>query len=330
MELLVAITLLLTIAIAFWWRGREVHDFNKCRTMPLRGIAALMVVIYHVACNLREVRLFSQTLIWGDIAVAQFFFLSGYGLMISYINKGNKYIDGFIGKRFVKLLPAFLIAVIGYEIYQSTNVNHSTIKSFTSIVHGGTILPDSWFVITILIYYLFFFICAKCFRKNWAVVIALWCATMAYISMCYALGWEKYWYRIVCSINVGFTYALLEGKIKSHIEANRNVLVCGTCAIALAILALWVAGVDTAAILLFPLIVVAAVYALGMWQNRILNFLGAISYEIYIMQCIWRHKLYVTAQIHWSIYLVSTLIVTIITAWMLNALCKKLPFMKNS
>lgn len=329
MILLGAITLILTASIALGWRGGDVHDFDKRRTLPLRGIAALMVVFYHVACNLREVRVLSQALMWGDIAVTLFFFISGYGLMISYINKGDKYLDGFIVKRFAKLLPPFLIAAIGYEIYQSTKGSHSTIESLTAIAHGGTVLPDSWFIITIMIYYLLFYACAKWFRKNRAVVMALWCATAAYVSMCYALGWESYWYKTVCAINVGFSYALLEGKIRSRIEAHRSVLVCGTGIIALALLALWTARIGTAASILFPLLVVAAVYALGMWQNRTLNFLGAISYEIYIMQCIWRHKLYVTAQLHWSIYLVVTLALTIITAWMLHALCKKLPIMKS-
>ncbi len=326
MILTIIISLALVVGITLsWMRGNGVvKDFDARRTLPLRGIAAIVVVLYHVAANVREVPVLNQFLWFGDIAVCLFFFLSGYGLLVSYNKKGDNYLHGFLKHRFAKLLPPFLIAAIGYEIYQSFQPEHSTLGSIMAIAHGGTILPDSWFVLTIMVYYLLFFACARLFRKPHALVVALWFASVAYVALCYGLGWDQYWYKTVCAINVGFTYALFEDRVKAVIATHRNALLWASAAIALAIVAFSLTSVVLPVSFLIPLLVVAVVYAMGMCRSRTLDFLGTISYEIYIMQCIWRHKLYITASIHWSVYLILTLAVTILTAWLLHRLCKKI------
>ena len=323
MALIISTTLIITSAIVLTWRGGALHDFDKQRTLPLRGIAAIMIVLYHVAHNVPEVPVLNQAMTFGDMGVCLFFFLSGYGLMVSYQKNGDNYLRGFLGHRFGKLLPPFLIAAIGYEIYQSTHAGHSTIASLTAIAHGGTVLPDSWFVITILVYYLLFYACARMLRTPRAIVLGLWLASAAYIAALYGLGWGSYWYKTVCAFNIGTTYALLEGKVKEYIVSNPSALTWASIAIAAAIVTLGMTLVKLPIFYLLPLLVVAAVYAMGMWRSKVLTFLGAISYEIYIMQCIWRHTLYPTANIHWSVYLIATLAITILTAWLLHLVCKK-------
>lgn len=322
--------LLVTLAILSWKSsGGTFHAFDAASTLPLRGLAAMLVVLYHVACNEREVAFFHHFLMLGDLSVCLFFFISGYGLMVSYINKRESYLEGFLSRRFIKILPAFLIATIGYEIFQSLHSDHSTLESLTAIVHGGTMLPDSWFVITIMIYYLIFYSCARFFHKPSALVISLWVSTVIYITSLVLLGWESYWYKTIVSINIGSTYALLEPHIKHLITKHPRYLVVGASTITLLIIAIGVAkqfGLSALMLVhfLMPLLAVACVYATGRWSSRALNRAGTISFEIYIMQCIWRHVLYTTSTIHWSVYLVVTFAITIITAWLLHSLCNSL------
>ena len=320
--LIIAIALATGVALT-WRRGGTLHDFNKQRTVPLRGIAALMIVVYHVAHNVPEVPILNQSLLWGDTSVCLFFFLSGYGLMVSYLKKQDTYLRGFLGHRLGRLLPPFLIAAIGYEIYQSTQTGHSTLDSLAAIAHGGTVLPDSWFVITIFVYYLLFYACARLLRSPLATVAGLWVASAGYIALLYALGWDGYWYKTVLTFNIGATYSLIENKVKSVIVAHPPVLTWGAIAIALSIVVLGLTSVMLPIFYLLPLLVVAAVYAMGMWRSKALVFLGTISYEIYIMQCIWRHTLYPTADFHWSVYLIATITITILTAWLLHLVCKR-------
>ncbi|MBR5086443.1 MAG: acyltransferase [Muribaculaceae bacterium] len=323
MILIVIIVIALGAGVALTCRGNtNLHDFDTRATLPVRGLAALLIVLYHVSLNVPESRflnLFSGT---GALLVSIFFFISGYGLMVSYVNKGRDYLNGFLGHRFSKLLPPFLIAAIGYEIYQSTHPDHSTIASITAIAHGGTILPDSWFVITILIYYLLFYLVARLLRTPVKIVIGLWLTSAAYIALLYFLGWEQYWYITVCVFNFGTTYALLEDKIKDFFAAHRGALPCVAVLTSILIVACYMISVTMPIFYLLPLIIVFAIYAMGTLQSRVLAFLGTISYEIYIMQCIWRHKLFATADIHWSVYLLATLAMTIFTAWLLHRVCK--------
>ena len=70
---------------------------SKERTVALRGILALMVLICHLHAR---VELFSNSILgtlfasFGYLAVAVFFFLSGYGLTESY-KKDNLTINNF-------------------------------------------------------------------------------------------------------------------------------------------------------------------------------------------------------------------------------------------
>jgi len=280
-------------------------------------------VFHHVSLNVPEVPVLNQFLIMGPLAVSFFFFLSGYGLMVSYSKKGEGYLKGFLRNRFTKVLPQFLIAALGYEIYQSMQEGHSTLASFAAIAHGGTVLPDSWFVITIIVYYLFFYAVARMVRSEVGIVAGLWLTSAIYIVLLYMLGWGGYWYNTVCVFNVGTTYALLENRIKDRIEVHSAVLTWSTVVIALLIIGCNLFSIMLPVCYLLPLLLVLAVYAMGTYKSRILVFLGTISYEIYIMQCIWRHTMYVTASLHWSIYLVSTLAMTIVTAWLLHRFCRK-------
>ena len=215
MILIAIIVIALAVGVVISSRDKnQLHDFDNRATLPVRGFAAIMIVFYHVSLNVPEsqfLNLFNGT---GPLMVSIFFFMSGYGLMLSYINKGEHYLHGFLGHRFARLLPPFLIAAIGYEIYKSTFPNHSTLDSLMSIVHGGTVLPDSWFIITIIVYYLLFYVVARLLRNPVRIVIGLWMTSFAYIALLYYLGWGSYWYNTVCVFNFGTTYVLLENKIK--------------------------------------------------------------------------------------------------------------------
>ena len=324
MILIIILVLALSVGIVLKWRGDvTIHDFDAQRTLPLRAVAALAVVVHHVSLNIPEVPIVNQFLVMGSLAVSFFFFLSGYGLMTSYIKKGEEYLSGFLRHRFARLLPPFLIAAIGYEIYQSIHNGHNTLASFMAIAHGGTILPDSWFVITIIVYYLFFYVVARLSHSKVGIVVGLWLASAIYIVFLYCLGWDIYWYNTVCVFNLGTTYALFESRIREYIKAYPEILTCGSVVIALMILGCHLLSIMLPICYLLPLLVVLAVYVIGVYRSRMLCFLGAISYEIYIMQCIWRHKMYVTASVHWSIYLVATMVITIFTALVLHRVCQR-------
>ena len=80
MILIVIIVIALGAGVALTCRGNtNLHDFDTRATLPVRGLAALLIVLYHVSLNVPESRflnLFSGT---GALLVSIFLFISGYG-----------------------------------------------------------------------------------------------------------------------------------------------------------------------------------------------------------------------------------------------------------
>lgn len=97
------------------------YDYlSKENTNCLRGFFASMVVLHHlsgvVPClyNLMEPfpRLFGML---GFFSVAVFFFLSGYGLIISYHEKTD-YLETFWHKRIIPLYMVFMCFIVLYTL----------------------------------------------------------------------------------------------------------------------------------------------------------------------------------------------------------------------
>jgi membrane-bound acyltransferase YfiQ involved in biofilm formation len=63
----------------------QFHCFDVNATLPLRGLLAILIVCHHIGQHFSNI----QTGI-GTILVSMFFFISGYGLMVSYCKKTKK------------------------------------------------------------------------------------------------------------------------------------------------------------------------------------------------------------------------------------------------
>ena len=100
--------MVLLVSIIFLWaiwgafrRSVSLTPFTMEATLPLRGVLAIGIVIHHISLRVvdaipGDMWIFPQFQFWGAPIVAVFFFLSGYGLMVSLITKGENYLDGFL------------------------------------------------------------------------------------------------------------------------------------------------------------------------------------------------------------------------------------------
>ena len=115
----------------------------------------------------------------GYLMVAFFFFCSGYGLIKSLRAKKN-YVDDFLVKRFNKIVPAFLIMQLAWLIVRALK------KSVEFPLN-----PYSWFIYTILILYIGFYVAYKRECKASIFVMGAW--ILAYSVICYALVKGNWW-----------------------------------------------------------------------------------------------------------------------------------------
>lgn len=266
---------------------------------------------------------------WGAIVVGVFFFITGYGLMVSYRRKGAAYLRGFIPHRLAKLLPPFLVAMLGWLLLMKLKYGHDMLAPFATLANGAGPLPNSWFVYAVLLFYLFFYVVARLTPKPRQVIAALWLLSTLYIMALAALGFGEWWYMSIYALNVGFTYAYCERRVKAWLSGDRRRLLLALLAL-LAVVALpvlprlllgrdfhlsWLANYAV------PLYVVLCIYVLGMRGGRVLRFLGTISYEIYLVQgCCMR---VVTAhQDCWPLFFLDVYAASILSAWLLHEACR--------
>ena len=113
----------------------SLNDFNVKNTLPLRGVLAILIVIHHWSKSEAATAapsIVHQFSVWGNLVVAAFFFLSGYGIMRSFNENRDVYMNGFIGKRTLKILPPFLIVILLYLSYASIHQNCNAFWLFLS------------------------------------------------------------------------------------------------------------------------------------------------------------------------------------------------------
>jgi peptidoglycan/LPS O-acetylase OafA/YrhL len=143
----------------------------------LRGVAVILVVITHVALtdlNISEVS--RARLIFGQLGVQLFFFLSAYTLCRSMnVRREQNYIRNFYIRRFFRIAPLYYTGIVLYslvahipalnlggplsktEFYTAGNIllNLSFLHSFVSSAYNS-IVPGGWSIGTEMLFYLMF------------------------------------------------------------------------------------------------------------------------------------------------------------------------------
>ena len=120
------------------------YTLSKVRLF--KAVLPIMIVLHHLSFFYGSPPGFARL---GLPLVACFFLMSGYGLMTSYMNKGQKYFQGFIAHVFNKLLIPYLVAVIVYVPF-ILFVQQVNVWEYLSTTNFIDWLRFSWFVWVIL------------------------------------------------------------------------------------------------------------------------------------------------------------------------------------
>lgn len=143
-------------------------------TDTLKGIMAIMVIITHLRAGieaLNDTAIGSLLTTFGYIAVSGFFFLSGYGLMEQYTQKGAKYARNF-GR---KIFSYYAVYLLFYIIYIARNLLMGITLNYTALFRGltfGTMVVDNgWYLQAQLLLYFAFWGMTMVNRKMQPVFI---------------------------------------------------------------------------------------------------------------------------------------------------------------
>lgn len=196
---------------------REECLLNKSDTKILKGMASCFVVMSHYVVwsggDNRYIDIAISQL--GGIGVLIFFFISGYGIYVSYINKEPGW--AFIVKRVKTVyLPYVIIKIVLEAILFILGMQVRTWgEALLSIL-----LVEDWFIKVIIMQYIIFFINWRYIGKTkviWLGIFADIILSVVFISENQPIGW----FNALWLFTFGMICAKYEKRIYSFLNSNK-------------------------------------------------------------------------------------------------------------
>jgi len=308
-------------------RGNRVayFPFGINESQSTKGILSLLIVATHIQVALPDIRVLSLFYGWGAPIVSLFLFIAGYGLMASYLKKGEEYLNGFLQKRVWKVLKPFLIITsiyIGLSYLDKGSLSATILSDL--VLKGITPLPNSWFVFAIILFYIFFYIS---FRFNTTMerklLLSLVLSAAYLLAIRYA-GYDRCWWVTAFSLPAGLLYGYHESFFTAFLRKPIWLVgfVPASCLLIYLLIRSGAELLFPIAYIVIPLLIITLLshFRFLQAQNRALAFLGSISYEIYLFHGVFIVLLRGNTVNISSDYIYMSLIylLTILSAWCLN------------
>lgn len=211
---LIAISLLYPCYILISsWGGVQTSNlplekvYNRNQTDFLKGICAVAIMFHHFTGKIEHHMLgpvYSVYMNAGYLAVAVFMMISGYCLMMQYEKKGQKYLNGFLQKRLLRIYVPFTLCTIFVGILNEDNVLQIlwNMLTFNFTIESSGMPNATWFVIAILYFSIFFYFVARFMKKEW-LVKTMFGVAAGWIIICLLVGVGKWWYNTAWAFPVG-------------------------------------------------------------------------------------------------------------------------------
>ncbi len=292
---------------------------------PLRGIAAILVVILHFSGSMlpnldftKYTHFFFNGYLWVDF----FLILSGFIMMHAYAKRFNDGIESqtyrkFIFARFARVYPLHLFALflfIGYELFRfvvRTQSISSGDDAFTGATGLSAILSNvllihslnvhdyltwnspSWSIsVEFYTYMLFPFLVGHFYNIRFVKLLLAYCGCIAglfFLTVCrdghlditYDYGFIRCFFEFIAGM---LLYNLFRNRLfEGFFGSSFTFVVAAICGISIMHLDLN----DVLIIPVFSVLILAAAQNAGLpakiLNTSFLNFLGEISYSIYLM-----------------------------------------------
>lgn len=272
---------------------REEDYVSRSQTNCIKGFAAVSIMLVHLSA-VTETSLFSQIFVnCGSPLVALFFFYSGYGTMYQYQAKGEAYLKGFPGKKLKKLLVPWLILALIATVYYGLGAPSTAYFIPSAPVRNalewlGEWVPNGWFVFVILLFDLVFYWLAHFFRqKTPALILCYSLFTAMYMLVMYWLNMGFWWYYRCHLFVFGLIWCAYGQKLvqraKKHFWLWWGFLFAATLSLFARYILSGEAFVVTTVMLVLFVALVQLTCMKVKFENPILQWLGNISMEIYLI-----------------------------------------------
>ncbi len=300
-----------------------------------KGFFAIIVLLHHLAQRISPGIIISDFTGVGYLAVSMFFFFSGFGLQKKNLSD-NTYKNGFLLKRIPAILIPYAVMTFIYWLLYALLGDVRTISDMWTEFYkwGNPIVWFSWYVVSILVFYIAFYVLMKIFKqRKFAMVLGGIIYYIIYLIICRALSFGPWWYMTSFILVLGILWASWEEEILTFLKKSSFILMPFIWVIfVLVSVNQWNirnALSQSWSEVIFCMIM-STLFVLGviltsarfMFGNKILNFLGNISFELYMVQgaimlALRNDYFYIGNDTVWSL---AVILCSIIFAFLLNKL----------
>lgn len=264
---------------------------NKFNTDSFRGVAIVCIIFHHVIQQIKNPGVLMPFRGIGYLFVSYFFFLSGYGLAISYLNKDN-YLKDFFRKRMSKIYIPFLFVnlinlLINIVIFNKVYTFFDFIKSLIGIELMSCAM---WYIIAIIFWYITFYFVFSYIKKINKIIIILFSISLIWFIICNSLGISKNWYDTAFIFPIGVFVGLKKDFVKNQILKNYNMLLILSFVVFIVLFLINFGKVDTISIIIraiaaitFIIFFIILLIKIDLSRNKVSFFLGTISFELFLI-----------------------------------------------
>lgn len=264
-------------------------EISKKASTYIRGICAITVLASHLISysgfGKGSVLISLIEGMMGYLPVAIFFFLSGYGLMVSYQAKGMKYIDSMPSKRILPYYVKYLIVALVYFLVRLVcGIENESGLLIRTFLYGGTIVKFGWYLQTqLLLYFIFYFGFMLCAKKP---IVAISGLTVLFWVLCVLFCLDTTYYMTTPSFLLGVFWPTIMDKplLKKWGGGWSIVPFIGIWLLATPFDEPINAYIRCGVAPLFLIISIVWLIRKTNLESPMMGFLGRYSYEIYVLQ----------------------------------------------
>lgn len=272
------IILFAVIALLFFASADK--SFNLQRTKLMKAFLPYGVIVGHISAYNSSV--FSVAIV-GSFIVGVFFFISAYGLECKRQN-GNIAIDG-LWSRLLKLFVPLIVPIVVYVVALAIRGDDAFQIIMRNVRDYQFILPFTWFVIILAIFYAFFYVLSSLHHisdKHFLLLLTLSVCVFSAFNFILFRGSAYTNFSSLC-FPAGVFYRQYESKIEQFLSRKTSYLLCFLVFLATGFAAS-INHLLPVSILVWSILVIMFSTLFNVKKNNVLDFFSNISYEVYVCQ----------------------------------------------
>ncbi|MBO5570169.1 MAG: hypothetical protein J6A79_14715 [Clostridia bacterium] len=228
----ILILILLSLGKAsFCKKGITQYYISREGTDAVRGIFILLILASHFVQYVPALTLPVDTYylrlrtFLGQFVVSMFLFYSGYGVTLSFAEKGEKYRKSFLKKRILNTLLVFDLAVVFYFIVQYELGNRYSLSDYLMAMTAWESIGNSnWYIFDILVLYFLSWITIKnCQRENAEQeILLLTTGVLVFTQLLLCAKKESWWYDTIFCYPLGAVFYYLRPAAEKILNKDFN------------------------------------------------------------------------------------------------------------